>query len=390
MKFDGRVKIAGVGETAVGRVAGVSVMELHVQAAMNAIVDARIDRAEIDAVFTGNSRAEPFLYYSESLAEYMGLAPRHCETVSTGGATTLVLLQQAAAGIAEGRYETALVVMAESLHSRMGRDRAVESFAGLAHPEYETPHGPTIPALYALLAQRYLYENDLPADALAVVPVFERHHAVLGHEAQFREALTIEQVVASRLIADPLRLLECAPVSDSGGAVILRRADAAGTAAGDVLFVAGGEAYGQEHVSQIAELGSCGVATRSAQIAFADAGIGLDDIDVSLIYDAFSVVFCLLVEALGFCGRGEAPAYVQSGATSLTGATPCNPHGGLLSHGHSGRPSSLLMFIEAVKQLRGGRGAQQVEGARTALVHAEGGMVSTHGTAILRVREAVA
>src|SRR5262249_49793360 len=138
------------------------------------------------------------------------------------------------------------------------------------------------------------------------------------------------------------------------------------------------------------DLASSPVAATAAHAALEDAGIALDDIDVALIYDAFSIVFCLLLEAIGFCAPGKAPEFVREGATALDGKLPCNPHGGLLSHGHSGRPSSLLLFMEAVKQLRGNRGPQQVADAATALVHAEGGVVSTHSTAILRTRAGLA
>jgi acetyl-CoA acetyltransferase len=385
VRFDDAVKVVGVGETPVGRVPGVSVMELHATAAIRALDDAGLGRSEIDAVYTGNSRAEPFMYYTEALCEYMGLTPSTCVTVSTGGATTILALQNAAEDIAAGRVGTALILMADALHSRLGRDTAVAALAGLAHPEYEQPLGPSIPALYALAARRYLHEHSLPDDALVGVPVFERYHASLGSEAQFREPLTAADVLASRMIADPLRLLECAPVSDSGCALLLARGDLNGRGSDDVLLLSTGEAYGAEHVSQIVDLTTTN-AGHSAARAFADADLSLSDIDVALIYDAFSIVFCMLLEGVGACAPGEAPAFVASGATRLDGAFPCNPHGGLLSHSHSGRPSALFLCVEAVKQLRGNRGLQQVEGAEVALVHAEGGMMSTHGTALLRRR----
>jgi acetyl-CoA acetyltransferase len=254
--------------------------------------------------------------------------------------------------------------------------------ATIGHPQFEHPYGTLIPALYALLAARYMHESGSTAEQLAHVAVTNRRHAALNPAAQYREPITVNDVLGSRLIADPLHLLECAPISDAGAAVVMTTAERARDLRQKPAYLLGvGESHMFEHVSQAPDLARSG-AVESGRQAFDMAGIDHCDIDVAMIYDAFAFLQPMQLEDLGFFRRGEAAAFIAEGGTRLDGALPVNTHGGILSHSHAGRPSGLFLVTEAVQQLRGSLGPRQKAGARTALVHAEGGILASHCTAI--------
>jgi acetyl-CoA acetyltransferase len=371
------IAVVGIGETPVGRVPEYDATQLYALAARAAAADAGIELDEIGALITGNSRSRPIMYHAEAIAEYMGVAFHHCATVDTGGATSFSVLNRAAIEIAAGEYDSALVVMADSLLSGLGRDQTVNTLAARTHPEFEHPFGITVPGTYALMANRYMHEHDVTPEQTAAVCVNDRYHASLNPGAMFSEPLTVEDVLASKPIATPLRLFDCAPVADGGCAVLLARAGAG--ARPPVHLRAFAETYGAEHISQNRSLART-PAVESGAAAFAEAGIGPDQVDVAMIYDAFSFGQCLFLEDLGFCGPGEGPAFVAA-ETRVGGSLPVNTHGGVLSYGHPGRPTALFEICEAVKQLRGEAAGRQVEGAKVALAHAGG--LATHGVVIL-------
>ena len=198
-----------------------------------------------------------------------------------------------------------------------------------------------------------------------------------------RTPLTVEDVLASRMIADPLRLLDCSLVSDGGAAVVLARAETAGDRPHQPVYLLGaGEGHGHEHISQAGDLTSSH-ARQAGERAYAMSGLIPQDIDFIELYDCFTPVVLIELEDLGFCGRGEAGAFVAEGHTRLGGSLPMNTHGGLLSHSHPGNPGAMFALTEAVRQLRGEAGERQVANAETALIHAQGGILSSHCTAIL-------
>jgi len=382
MLQSGEIAVAGIGETPVGKVPEFTSIQLHASAIIDAVRDAGVELADIDCLITGNSRVQPYLYHAEMIAEYLGITPTHCMTVNTGGSTTASLVDVSAAMLETGRCNVAVIAKADNLATGMGRSATVESMASIGHPEFESHTGPFIVALYALLAARYMHEYDVTAEQLATVAVVDRYHASLNPAAQYRTAISVADVVGSRMICDPLHLLECAPVSDAGGAVVLTRADRARDLRHPpVLLLGAGESHVFEHVSQAPSLTVTG-AVESGRAAFAAAGVTPADIDVAMVYDAFSFIQCLQLEDLGFCAKGEGGAFVADGHTRLGGSLPINTHGGVLSHSHAGKPSSLFLITEAVRQLRGDCDARQVDGADLALVHAEGGILASHSTLV--------
>jgi acetyl-CoA acetyltransferase len=377
------VAIVGLGETPVGKVPDLSCTQMYVQALISAVQDAGLALSDIDGLITGNSRPEPHIYHANVIAEYLQIRPSHVLTVNTGGSTSVQMLKYAAALIGAGFCNNVAVVMADKLATGMGRNATVESMATIAHPQFEAPYGPIIPALYALLAQRYMWCYGIDPRQVAEVAVTDRFHAAIHGAAQYVSPITVEDVVGSRLVADPLHLLECAPISDAGCAIVVSRADRARSMKRAPVRILGvGEAASYENVSQAPDL-TVTTAVESGRQAFRMAGLTPSDIDVAMIYDAFAFIMCMEFEDLGFCAKGEGAAFVASGQTRLGGALPTNTHGGILSHSHAGRPSALFLIVEAVRQLRGECGARQVPNARRAVVHAEGGIMASHATAIL-------
>jgi acetyl-CoA acetyltransferase len=378
-----RVAIAGIGETKVGKVPDRSSLQLHAEATMLALADAGLTPDDVDLLITANSRVKPFLYHADVVAEYLGIHPENTLTINTGGSASVSLLRYADAMISSGQAKVAVIVKADNLATGMGRDATIESMAAIGHPEFESPSGPLIPALYALIASRYQHERGVRAEDIAMVAVIDREHAARHPGAQFTKPLTVDDVLGSRLIADPLHLLECAPISDAGAAVVVTRAAHARDLAKPPIYLRGvGERHDFEHLTQADDLGTTGAAI-SGPMALTRAGLTHADIDVAMVYDAFTFIQCMQLEDLGFCATGEGASFVAAGNTRLGGALPTNTHGGVLSHSHAGKPSGVFMVTEAVHQLRHEATGRQVEGANNALVHAEGGILASHCTAIL-------
>jgi acetyl-CoA acetyltransferase len=379
----GQVAIVAAADTEVGKVPDLSATELCVDAALRALADAGIGKDQVDGLVTCNSMTEPHMYQAEVLAEYLQIFPRYCISASAGGGTTFSTLFNAATAIAAGVCETVLVCLADRLRSGLTREQAMQTQSSTGHREFEIPYGPTVPAYYALIARAHMDAYGTTPEQLAAVAVHARRHAARNPAAQMREPITIEDVLASRMIADPLHLLDCSLVSDGGSAVILTAAEKARDFPHPPVYLLGaGEGHGHEHISQARSL-TTSAAVESGRRAFDMAGLKPADIDVAGIYDCFTPVVLIELEDLGFCAKGEAGAFVAAGETALEGSLPMNTHGGLLSHCHPGNPGAMYALTEAVRQLRHGAGERQVARAETALVHAQGGVMSSHATLIL-------
>ncbi len=383
MSLRGSVAIVGAADTAVGRVPDQDATQLCVLAALRALADAGLTKDRVDGLVTCNSMAQPRMYHAEAIAEYLRIFPRWCLSANAGGGTTFSVIAQAAAAIRAGLCETVVVSMADSLRSGLSRAQAMVTQSSSGHPEFETPYGATVPGYYALVAQAYLHAYGATPEQFAAVAVTCRAHAALHPHAQMREPITVEGVLASRLIADPLRLLDCSLVSDGGAAIVLTRAERARDFPHPpVVLLGAGEAHGHEHISQAQSLTSS-FARQSGERAYAMAGVSPSDIDIAYLYDCFTPVVLIELEDLGFCRPGEAGAFVAGGHARLGGKLPINTHGGLLSHCHPGNPGSMFALTEAVTQLRHAAGARQSAGAELALLHAQGGILSSHATLVL-------
>jgi len=377
-----KVAIVGVGDTEVGVVRGYSATQLYVRAARLALEDAGLTKNDVDGLITCVSWAEPYLYHAEMIAEYMQIFPRYCITAPSGGGTTLAVMHHAASAILTGMCNTVLITMADSQVSGLSRAKAIEAMAGAGHPQFERPYGAPIPGFYALVARAHQHAYGTTDEQRAAVAVACRKHASMNPAAQMRDPITVEDVLKSRLIADPLHLLDCSLVSDGGGAIIMTSAERARDFKNRPVYLLGvGEGHSHEHISQ-AHSFVASAAKDAGERAYAMAGVGPKDIDVAEVYDCFTPVVIIELEDLGFCKKGEGGSFVEGGLIQLGGELPINTHGGLLSHCHPGHPGSIFSVTEAVRQLRGECGPRQVQDAKIALVHAQGGILSTHCTGI--------
>jgi acetyl-CoA acetyltransferase len=378
-----RARLTGVGCTRFGELPGSSPLGLHADAAVTALVDAGLAATDLDGVLCAYSLVEPHLMQSSVVAEYLGLRPAYSAALMLGGATGCAAVMHAAMLVETGRCRHVLVVMGDNRATGMSRDRAVAALAQVGHPQFEVPYGPTIPAFYALVAGRYMHEHGATPEQLAHIAVTMRAHAALHPEAHMRKPITVAEVLASRVIASPLRLLDCCLVSDGGVAVIVSAPDAAaGIGRPAVALIGAGQGHTHEHLSQAPSLTEFGCHDAAAR-AFGEAGVRPADVDVAEIYDSFTITLLVELESMGFFARGEAGPAIAAGALGLGGRLPTNTHGGLLSFGHSGAAGGLTHVVEAVRQLRGEAGPRQVEGAAIGFVHGDGGILSAHCSLVL-------
>lgn len=376
------VAIVGVGESDIGKVPNMSGLGLNAQAARRALDDSGLKLSDIDGVLTAYSMTEPYFMLGSVLCEYLGIKPRFNASMVCGGATPAVMLKHAAEAIASGQAETILVTAGENRATGQTRDQAVAALMAVGHPYFEQPYGISIPGCYAMIARRHMEEFGTTEAQLAAVAVNTRYHASLHPNAHMRKPITIDEVMNSKQIADPLKILDCCLISDAGGAFIVTSAERARDLKSKPAYLAGiAEYHTHEHIMCAPSLTEFG-AKVTGEAAYRMAGLGPQDIDVAQLYDCFSIVPLIELEEMGFCAPGEGGAFFEAGHARIGGKLPINTHGGMLSHAHAGAAGGLFGIVEAVRQLRGGLGARQVEGAEVALVHNEGGILSSHCTAI--------
>jgi acetyl-CoA acetyltransferase len=374
-----RASISGSAEL-VGKRMGKTALQLHLEVGRAAIADAGLDHRVIDGVLTGVPVAEPYPSYSAMVAETLGLHRlRYTQTVQLGGASPCAMVHLAARAVSDGWCEAVLVIYADNRLTAMSRDAAVERMTEAIHPEFERPLGPTIPAMYALAATRHMLVCGSSAEEFAHVAVQARAHATRTDGALMRAPLTVADVLASKPIAYPLRLLDCCLFSDFAGAVVVTTAARARQSRhAPVTILGGGEGHTHAHLTRAPDLLRTG-ATLSGEQAFGQAGVAPGDMDFVQLYDCFTIAVVLQLEDLGFCGHGEGAAFAASGALAAHGALPFNTNGGMLSFHNGG----IYHVTEAVRQLRADGGDRQVPGARLGLVHGNGGIYTHHATLVL-------
>lgn len=374
------VFIAGTGELPQGRSPLPHPMSLHAELARRALEDAGMELGQVDAVLTVAPRSDRYLIHAAAVAEYLGIEPAVAWTLEAGGAAPAAMVETARGLIRSGTASTVLIVAADMPLGVASRDAYVKTLAeaGPVHPELEVPYGPTVPAMFALIARAYAQRWGETEDALAAVAIHDRAAAADHPHAHHREPFDAAAYHASRMIADPLRLLDCAPVSDGGGALIVTGKPGAR----HVPVRATGFASSHMHLSAAASLTSF-AAGRALDAALRQAGAQRKDIDLALVYDCFTIAMLVNLEDLGLSEPGQAGKDWLAGRFGRRGDLPVNTHGGLLSHGHPARAGGIGNVVEAVGQLRGEAGVRQVDGARLALAHGMGGVFATHGVLLL-------
>jgi acetyl-CoA C-acetyltransferase len=378
----GKAVIVGAYEHPRREIPDRTVAQIHHEVAAGALADAGLTLADVDAYFC-DSTAPGF--GPVSMAEYLGLAARYVDSTETGGSSYLAHVGHAAAAIAAGKCRVALVTLA-------GRPRTGGSAPGGAQRLTDSPEagfeqaGIFAPVgNYALAASRHMHEFGTTSEQLAWIKVAASEHAQHNPNALLRDVVTVDDVVSSPLVADPLHRLDCCVVTDGGGAVVVVHPDVAtelGRAGASVL--GHGEALKHGDTGRVDLTYSA--ARWSGPAAFAEAGVTPADIQYVSIYDSFTITVLIALEDLGFCAKGAGGAFVADGALrSPGGRLPFNTDGGGLCNNHPANRGGMTKIIEAVRQLRGeAHPAVQVPGCELALAHGTGGALSTrHGSATL-------
>lgn len=372
--------LRGAGGTAFGRHPGRGPLDLMAEAAQQALDAAGLARGEVDGLLCGYATTLPHLMLSTLFSERFALRPRYAHSLQLGGASGAAMLMAARELVRSGRCQQVLVVAGENRLSGQSRDSAIQTLAQVGDADFEVPYGGTVPAYYGLLASQYLHRTGLTPEDLAEFAVLMRQHAASHPGAHLREPITAAQVLASKPIAAPLRLLDCCPISDGAMALVV---SAAPGPHGAVVLAGAGQAHRHQHLSAMEDVLACGAAEAADQ-AFAEAGLGRDAIDYLAVYDSFTVTLAMLLEETGFAPRGGSAARVRAGDFAATGPLPLNTHGGLLSYGHCGVAGGMAHAVEAWRQLSGQAGERQLaRRPRHAFFHADGGVMSSHLSLVL-------
>jgi len=380
MSLRGRAAIVGVAESDLGEVGpGFTPLDLIGQATSCALEDAGLEKEDVDGLFSASA------YYhmpTLSVGEYLGIRPCYSDATNMGGSSFVSHLFHAAAAIDAGLCEVALIAYGSTQRSAGGR-----LVSGSETLPYEAPYKPRYPvSMYALAASRHMHEYGTTREQLAEVAVAAREWAKLNPKAFVRDDLSVEDVLDSRMVSSPLSVLDCCLVTDGGGAVLVTSAGRARDLRKPPVYLLGaGEAHWHRNISQMPDL-AVSAAAESGPRAYRMAKIGPEDVDVAMLYDAFTINTVLFLEDLGFCEKGEGGAFVSGGRISPGGELAVNTNGGGLSYNHPGM-YGLLLIVEAARQIRGECGERQVADANVALVHGNGGVLSSQVSAVLGSEE---
>ena len=380
----GSVAIVGVGLAGCGEAPGWSENEIMVQAARNALADARLTTRHVDGLVCASSNS---IMTSLALAEHLGVRPKFTESTCVGGSSFVGHLIPAALALNAGLCDTVLVTYGSNQRTGTGRLEAAKFKQALDPLVFERPYKPFNPLTsYALAAARHMHQYGTKREHLAEVAVAARKWAQLNPEAFSRDPLTIEDVLGSRMVSDPLTVRDSCLVTDGGGAYVLMRADRAKDFPKKPAYLLGvAAAHWHRQISCMPDL-TLTAASESGPRAFRMAGLAPKDVDVLELYDAFTINTILFLEDLGFCKKGEGGAFVSGGRIAPGGALPVNTNGGGLSCVHPGM-YGIFLLVEAVRQLRGEAGERQVRNTKIALAHGNGGVLSSQITALLGTEE---
>ena len=368
--------IVGAAESDLGVVGpGFTPLDLIGQATRRALDDAGLEKGDIDGLFGASA------YYQMStlsVGEYLGVRPRYSDGTNMGGSSFVSHLLHATAAIEAGFCDVALVTYGSTQRSDGG-------FRGVSDPPnpFEAPYSPRYPtSMYALAASRHMHEYGTTREQLAEVAISARAWAKLNPKAFKRDDLTVDDVLGSPMISSPLTVRDCCLVTDGGGALIVTSAERARNLRKPPVYLLGaGEAHFHRNISEMPDFTTTAAAESGAR-AFEMAGLGPAEVDVAMLYDAFTINVVLFLEDLGFCGKGEGGDFVSGGRIAPGGDLAVNTNGGGLSYNHPGM-YGLLLLIEAVRQLRGECEDRQVADAKVALAHGNGGVLSSQVTALL-------
>ncbi len=384
MNTKGTAFIAGIYEHPTRNAPDKSVAQLHAEVAKGALADAGLTKDDVDGYFCASDAPG---HGPLNMVDYMNLAVRHVDATNTGGSSHMIHVAHAAQAIAAGKCSVALITLAGRPRSQRRDKGGIPRVDNPLQPDYqwETPYGITTLNIYAMVAMRHMHEFGTTAEQLASVKVACSHHARHNPDAMLRDVVTVEDVVSSPLVADPLHRLDCCVISDGGGALVVTNRDIAKDLGRPLVKLIGsGEAPKGQQAGDV-DLSFSGAAW-SGPRAFEEAGVSHRDIKYASIYDSFTITVIVQIEDLGFCAKGEGGRFVSDGnLIAGVGRFPINTDGGGLCNNHPMNRGGMTKVIEAVRQLRGeAHPAVQIPNCDIALAHGTGGGLGTrHGSATL-------
>ncbi len=381
------VAIVGVGMTRFGELWDMSFDELFIEAGLEALEDAGLSGDDIEAIYVGNMSAGRFIdqeHVASLIADRSGMTPVPCTRVEAACASGGLAFRHAVLAVASGLFDVVIAGGVEKM-TDVTTEEATSILATASDQEWEAFHGVTFPALYAMMARRHMHEYGTDREELALPSVKNHRNATKNPKAQFRFEITVEQVIESPPIADPLRLLDCSPVSDGAAAVVVCPLDMAKELTDTPVVVkASAQASDAIALHDRETLTGLPATVEASRKAYKAAGIKPEDVDVAEVHDCFSIAEIMAVEDLGFVEKGEAGEAYREGVFEIDGEVAVNPSGGLKAKGHPVGASGVAQVVEIVEQLRGEAGKRQVDGAEVGLTHNVGG---SGGTVVVHVFE---
>ena len=381
MSINGKAYIAGIYEHPTRKADDKSLAQLHAESAKGALEDAGLTRADVDGYFcAGDAPGLGPL----SMADYLGLKLRHMDSTDSGGSSYIIHVGHAAEAIAAGKCSVALITLAGRPRSEGQATGTAQRAAGGNAPDvqFENPYGPATANMYAMCAMRHMHQYGTTSEQLAWIKVAASHHAQHNPHAMLRNVVTVEDVVNSPMIADPLHRLDCCVISDGGGAIIVASPEVARSLKRPKVKILGAGEAPKHQMAGHVDLTYSG-AVWSGPAAFAEAGVKPADIKYASIYDSFTITVLMQIEDLGFCEKGQGGKFVSDGnLISGTGKLPFNTDGGGLCNNHPANRGGLTKVVEAVRQLRGeAHPAVQVPDCQIAIAHGNGGSLGTRSAA---------
>jgi acetyl-CoA C-acetyltransferase len=378
------VYVAGAFEHPTREAPDRSTMQLHAEVAKGALDDAGVSKDAVDACLTAGVPEYEHGLTPLVLADYLGLDPAYYDTTDAGGSSYVSHVGHAASAIRDGKCDVALVTLAGRPRSKGQNTGSGARDLTTVQDSFERTYGVTNVTMYGMAARRHMHEYGTTPEQLAAIRVAASKHAQYNENAMFREPVTVEDVVESRVVGDPLHLLDCCVISDGGGALVVVSEDARADLDRECVELLGhGEAIGHHDAGRIDLTRTA--AEQSGERAFAEAGLGTEHVDYASIYDSFTITVLEAVEDLGFCEKGAGGEFVEGGTLEAPhGDLPFNTDGGGLCSNHPGNRGGMTKVIEAVRQLRGEANPEVQVDADVALAHGTGGSIGTrHGAATL-------
>ena len=385
------VAVIGIGCTPFGEHWGTSFRDLFIQAGALALEDAGLSGEQIDAMYVGNMSAGRFIdqeHIGALIADYSGMATRHIPStrVEAACASGGLSFRQAVIAVASGMEDVVVAAGVEKM-TDVGTGTSVDTLAGAADREWEGFVGATFPGLYAMIATDYMHRYPLTREQLAQVAVKNHFNGARNPIAQFRQEITVETVLRSSLVADPLRLFDCSPITDGAAAVVVAPLERAREFTDRFVKVrASAQASDTISLHDRADISRLDATVAAGRWALKDAGLSHSDIDLVEVHDCFTIAEICAIEDLGFCRKGDAGRLTEQGVTALDGDLPVNTSGGLKACGHPVGATGIKQICEVVQQLRGEAGKRQVPDAVIGMTHNVGG---TGATVAVHILEAI-